>query len=50
MTHRTLLERGIIIVEGLDLSKPPMGPYHLIVLPLLLPGLDGAPSRAVLVG
>jgi arylformamidase len=49
-THRTLLERGVIIVEGLDLSLPPAGPYALYVLPLRLEGLDGAPARAVLVG
>ena len=49
-THRILLERGIIIVEGLDLSGPPMGPYELRVLPLRLAGLDGAPARAVLLG
>ena len=49
-THRTLLEQGIVIVEGLDLSGPPMGPYELRVLPLRLAGLDGAPARAVLVG
>jgi arylformamidase len=49
-THRTLLERGVIIVEGLDLSVPPAGPYELRVLPLRLSDLDGAPARAVLVG
>jgi arylformamidase len=49
-THRTLLERGVIIVEGLDLSAPPAGPYELCVLPLRLSDLDGAPARAVLVG
>ena len=49
-THRTLLERGIVIVEGLDLSAPPQGPYDLRVLPLRLANLDGAPARAVLVG
>lgn len=49
-THRTLLEKGIVIVEGLDLSAPPMGPYDLRVLPLRLVGLDGGPARAVLVG
>lgn len=49
-THRTLLERGIVIVEGLDLSEPPFGPYELRCLPLRLAGLDGAPARAVLVG
>ncbi|HEY4132533.1 MAG TPA: cyclase family protein [Gemmatimonadaceae bacterium] len=49
-THRTLLERGIVIVEGLDLSAPPIGPWELRVLPLRLAGLDGSPARAVLVG
>jgi arylformamidase len=49
-THRTLLEHGVIIIEGLDLSRPPMGPDELRCLPLRLAGLDGAPARAVLVG
>jgi arylformamidase len=49
MTHRTLLGRNIVIVEGLDLSVPPPGKYDLRVLPLRLAGLDGAPARAVLV-
>jgi arylformamidase len=49
-THRALLENGIVIVEGLDLSAPAMGPYELRVLPVKLAGLDGAPARAVLVG
>jgi arylformamidase len=49
-THRTLLERGVVIVEGLDLSSPPVGPYEFRCLPLRLQGLDGAPARAVLVG
>jgi arylformamidase len=49
MTHRTLLGRGIVIVEGLDLSVPPPGRYELRVLPLRLAGLDGAPARAVLI-
>lgn len=49
-THRTLLGAGIVIVEGLDLSAPPMGPYDLRCLPVRLVDLDGAPARAVLVG
>ena len=49
-THLTLLNAGVVIVEGLDLSLPPLGPYELRVLPLRLAGLDGAPARAVLVG
>jgi len=48
LTHRTLLARGVIIVEGLDLSEPPAGVYELRCLPLRLVGLDGAPARAVL--
>jgi arylformamidase len=47
-THRTLLERGVIIIEGLDLSEAPSGMYELRCLPLRLVGLDGAPARAVL--
>ena len=49
-THITLLEKKVVIVEGLDLSVPPPGVYQLICLPLRLVGLDGAPARAVLVG
>lgn len=48
-THRTLLQRGIVIVEGLLLTEPPAGDYELRCLPLRLAGLDGAPARAVLV-
>lgn len=47
-THRTLLEHGVVIIEGLDLSEPPPGVYELRCLPLRLTGLDGAPARAVL--
>jgi arylformamidase len=48
-THRTLLEKGIVIVEGLDLSSVGPGEYDLVCLPLRLAGLDGAPARAVLI-
>lgn len=47
-THKTLLGAGVVIVEGLSLDGPAPGRYELICLPLLLPGLDGAPARAVL--
>jgi arylformamidase len=49
-THTTLLARGVVIVEGLDLSSVPAGRYELICLPLKLAGTlgDGAPARAVL--
>jgi len=48
-THRTLLESGVVIVEGLDLSAPPPGEYQFICLPLRVEGCDGAPARAVLI-
>lgn len=47
-THRTLLERGIVIVEGLQLGGVAPGVYDFICLPLRLAGMDGAPARAVL--
>jgi arylformamidase len=48
-THRTLLGKDIVIVEGLDLSAVKPGKYDFYCLPLRLAGLDGAPARAVLV-
>jgi arylformamidase len=48
-THRTLLERSVVIVEGLDFSVPEPGEYQFICLPLRLEGCDGAPARAVLI-
>ena len=48
-THRTLLAKSVVILEGLDLSVPPAGVYQLICLPLRIAGCDGAPARAVLI-
>ena len=49
-THLALLSKGVIIVEGLNLSDVPAGRYELICLPLRISGGlgDGAPARAVL--
>ena len=49
-THSTLLSSGVVILEGVDLSGVSPGRYELRCLPLSMPGLDGAPARAVLVG
>lgn len=46
--HRVLLDRGVAIVEGLDLRRVEPGPYELVCLPMLLWGRDGAPARALL--
>jgi arylformamidase len=48
-THKTLLARSVVIVEGLNFSAPPPGQYQFICLPLRLEGCDGAPARAVLI-
>jgi arylformamidase len=47
-THQTLLEQGICLIEGLDLSPVEPGSYELICLPLRLAGADGAPARVLL--
>lgn len=49
-THRILLEKGVVVVEGLDLTGVSQGRYALYCLPLKLVGSDGAPARAILVG
>ncbi|HEY7355900.1 MAG TPA: cyclase family protein [Ktedonobacterales bacterium] len=47
-THRALLEAGIWIIEGLNLSQVAAGAYDLICLPLKIAHSDGAPARAIL--
>jgi arylformamidase len=47
-THRTLLEARVVILEGLDLRAIEPGAYDLICVPILIPGSDGAPARALL--
>ena len=49
-THRILLSAGVVIVEGLDLSKVSQGRYNFHCLPLKLAGSDGAPARVILTG
>ena len=48
-THQTLLHAGVIIIEGLNLSKVRAGTYTLVCLPLKLVGIDGSPARAILI-
>lgn len=49
--HITLLEKEIVILEGLDLREISEGEYELVCLPLKYEGGtgDGAPARTVLV-
>ncbi len=48
MAHLALLGAGVVILEGIDLSKVEAGEYGLICLPLPIRGCDGSPCRAVL--
>ena len=48
-THTVLLNAGVVIVEGLNLSQIPRGFYDLYCLPLKIADSDGAPARAILI-
>ena len=47
-THRALLEAGIWVIEGLDLSQVEPGEYELVCLPIKVERGDGAPARVIL--
>lgn len=49
-THEPLLEAGVVIVEGLNLTEVSQGRYTLYCLPLKIAKSDGAPARAILIG
>lgn len=46
--HHALLDAGVVIVEGLDLSAVEPGEYDMACLPLRVAAGDGAPARVVL--
>ena len=46
--HHALLEAGVVLVEGLDLSEVEAGEYEMSCLPLRVGGGDAAPARVVL--
>ena len=47
--HTKLLEKEIVIVEGLNLVNVEAGNYDLVALPLKLKDLDGSPARVLLI-
>ena len=49
-THTTLLEKEIVILEGVDLREVPAGDYEIVCLPLKYAGGtgDGSPARTIL--
>lgn len=46
--HRAAIRHGIVLLEGLDLSRAPVGEAELIALPMPWRGADASPVRAVL--
>lgn len=46
--HHAMINNGIAILEGLDLSRAEDGLYELSALPLNIVGGDGSPVRAAL--
>ena len=47
-SHHALLEAGVVIVEGLDLSEVEPGEYDMTCLPLRIVGAGGSPARVIL--
>lgn len=47
--HLALLEKEIVLLEGIRLRGVDEGVYFLCAAPLLLAGADGAPCRALLI-
>ena len=47
--HRTLLSRGVAILENLDLSSAMPGIYQLVALPIRFRELDASPVQAILI-
>lgn len=48
--HRMLLDKGVVILEGINLAAVAPGEYELICLPLKIKDGDGAPARVILRG
>ena len=46
--HLELLEKDVVLLEGIVLKEVPCGNYFLFAAPLKLGGSDGAPCRAIL--
>ncbi len=49
-THEIILKAGMVVIEGVDLSKVQPGNYTLVCMPLKLKDTDGSPARVILLG
>lgn len=48
-THKLLLEKEIMIIEGLRLANVMAGDYSMVALPINIVGAEAAPTRVLLV-
>lgn len=46
--HYALLEAGVVVIEGVDLTGVDPGRYEMIALPMKLADSDGAPARVII--
>jgi len=46
--HQILLEKGVVLLENLDLRYVKPAVYQLFCLPLKIIGVDGSPARVIL--
>ncbi len=49
LTHTTLMDADVVIIEGLRLIHVEAGEYTFVCLPLNIIGLEAAPARAILI-
>jgi arylformamidase len=49
IVHRILLQRGVAVIEGLDLTLAKNGVYKMLCLPMKFTGVEAAPARCVLI-
>lgn len=47
--HKILLEKDIVLLEGINLSNVNPGKYFLAAQPLNIKGIEGSPCRAILI-
>ncbi|MBT4207188.1 cyclase family protein [Candidatus Woesearchaeota archaeon] len=47
--HKILLNKQIVLLEGINLSNVESGEYKLVCLPLKIKGIEASPTRAVLI-
>jgi arylformamidase len=47
--HQALLSAGVVIVEGLNLSRVPAGRCQLVCLPLKVQDSEAAPARVLVI-